>query len=106
MLLWDNGKKTIYAAISDDIPFSVNVPGITSVQDFLLKNNIKLADHFEADNITDIDLLLGSEIFGSFVSGVKKYKNIDLLNTTGGNVIFGKIPIDICLIIVITSFQI
>ena len=87
-----NRRKVISAAISDDIPINVNMPGITKVQEFLLKNNIKLADKFEADNVNDIDLLLGSEFFASFVNSLKKFEDIDLLNTTGGNVIYGKIP--------------
>ena len=57
----------------------------------LQSEGIKVVYQISSDTISDIDLMISSDYFADFVSGVVKYKNVNVFQTLGGSIPFGKI---------------
>ena len=84
-------KKTSVAVV-DRLPNSISAPGLVNVYEMLQSEGIKVADEISSDTVSGIDLMIGSDFFADFVSGVVKYKDVSVFQTPGGSIPFGKIP--------------
>ena len=79
-------------AVADHLPNSISAPSLVNVYEMLQSEGIKVADEISSDAISFIDIMIGSDFFADFVSGVVKYKDVSVLQTTGGSITFGKMP--------------
>ena len=84
--------KKISVTVVDCLPNSISAPGLVNVYEMLQREGIKVADEISSDTVSDIDLMIGSDFFADFVSGVAKYKDVSVFQTPGGSIPFGKIP--------------
>ena len=84
--------KKISVAVVDRLPNSISAPDLVNVYEMLQSEGIKVADEISSDTVSDIDLMIGSDFFADFVSGVVKYKDVSVFQTPGGSIPFGKIP--------------
>ncbi|KAK7063277.1 hypothetical protein SK128_025956 [Halocaridina rubra] len=62
------------------------------VHRFFREEGIGVCDEITSHVISDIDLMIGCDFFGDFISGMVKHDNINMLQTPGGYIPFGKIP--------------
>ena len=88
------GKRTkrITALVVENLPSSIHTPGLVHAAKQLKKSKCSLADDFDSDVVTNIELLIGSDYYGRFVSGITNQCGIDLIQSSAGYLIYGPIP--------------
>ena len=84
--------KKIRAVVLDELPGRISTPGLRSVYQMLQDKGFKTADVISSDYISDIELMIGCDHFADFVGGVSRFEGVDLFETPGGFIPFGKIP--------------
>ena len=86
-------RKRLTMLVVESMPQQISTPGILETAQRLNRSGYKLADkHITSDTVEDIKLLIGSDFFGRYVSGMTRVDNIDLLESPGGHLIYGQIP--------------
>ena len=85
--------KKIRVVVVNELPGKISTPGIHKVYQMLEDKGIKLADEISSDSISEIELMIGCEYFADFVGGVTRFEGVDLFETPGGCIPFGKIPL-------------
>ena len=85
--------KKISAVVIRNLPSKIHTPGLKRTAQHLAKA-YKLADqNLTNDTLGNIGLLIGAEYYSSFVTGIGKREGVDVLETPGGVVIYGPIPL-------------
>ena len=87
-----NRKKRVKLAEIYNLPSNFSTPGLKKTCNFSKGDKFKLSDHFDSDNVNNIEILIGSEYFGKFVGNLTIYKDVNLFESAGGLIIFGEIP--------------
>ena len=88
-----NRKKKIVLAVVNDMPSQIVTPGLSETMKNLNNKGHHLADMgIQSDVVDNIRILIGSDFLGRFVSGMKSVENIDVLESSGGYLIYGVIP--------------
>lgn len=86
-----NRKKRIKAVVLEKLPDKIRVPGLVNATRILEAGNIKLADTLTSDVIEGIEMVIGGDFYGDFITGLSSYANIKLNKSSGGHLIFGQI---------------
>ena len=84
--------KKIRVVVLNELPGRISTPGIHKVYQMLQDKGIKTADEISTDSISEIELMIGSDYFADFIGGVTRFEGVDLFETPGGCIPFGKIP--------------
>ena len=72
---------------------SINSPGLAKTVSFLASKGVKLADEgLNSDKVDDVNLVIGVDYYSRFIKGQRVFSNIELLNSSGGALIYGKLP--------------
>ena len=86
----DKSLVSVAAIVIDDLPHTICAKGIGRVTQELLKEGIELADpRITGDKVNDIEVLIGADNFCKFFKSIKQVNNINLMQTSLGNMIFG-----------------
>ena len=79
--------------VVDDLPITISTPGIVAATNELKLAGFELADkHLDSDIVENIGIILGALHLHVFVKGHRKFREFDLIHTTGGVMLQGKIP--------------
>ena len=79
--------------VVDDLPITISTPGIVAATNELKLAGFELADkHLHSDIVENIGIILGALHLHIFVKGHRKFREFDLIDTTGGVMLQGKIP--------------
>ena len=79
--------------VVENMPQQISTPGIFETAQRLNLSGYKLADkRITSDTVEDIKLLIGSDFFRRYVSGMTRVNDIDLLESPGGHLIYGQVP--------------
>ena len=86
-------KKRVVMAVVKRMPQQIITPGLHATALNLNQLGYKLADkQINSDNVENIQILIGSDFFGRYMSGMTNVGGIDLLESPGGHLIYGIIP--------------
>ena len=85
-------RVTLRAIAHDNVNTHIYTPGLVQVADFLRSHNVKLADDYKSDNVTDVGLIIGADHYSKFDLSLHKCANVQLLSCSAGSVIFGPLP--------------
>ena len=89
-------KKKITMAVVDKMP-TITTPGLLATAEKLTKIGCNLADkHIDSDVVENVQIMIGSDFFSKYLSGMTSIDNIDLYESPGGYLIYGIIPHFIC----------
>ena len=79
--------------VVDDLPITISTPGIVAATNELKLAGFELADkHLDSDIVENIGIILGALHLHIFVKGHRRFREFDLVDTTGGVMLQGKIP--------------
>ena len=86
--------RTVIRAIEyDSVNSQINSPGLAKTASFLSSKGVKLADKgLHSDEVDNIGLVIGVDYYGRFIKGQRVCSGIDTLNSSGGALIYGKLP--------------
>ena len=84
-------KACISALVVPTLPNAIQTPGLTETANDLRGNNVKLADQYDSDTVTDIDIMIGGDFYSKFINGITNRCGINLLKTSAGYVIYGPV---------------
>ena len=80
-------------AVVNEMPSQIVTPGLYKTIQDLNNKGYQLADmEIESDIVDNIQILIGSDFLSKFVSGMKILDNIDVLESSGGYLVYGVIP--------------
>ena len=85
-------RVTLRAIAHNNVNIHIYTPGLVQVADFLRSHNVKLADDYKSDDVTDVGLITGADHYSKFDLSPHKCANVQLLSCSGGSVIFGPLP--------------
>ena len=86
-------RKRLTLLVVDKLPRQISTPGLLDTAHKLSQAGFQLADqNLCSDTVKDIQVLIGSDFMGRFVFGMKTVNDIDLLESAGGHLIYGRIP--------------
>ena len=83
--------KILYMVVVDKLPTSIHSPGLVEAANYLKRKQIPLADVYENDNVSDVNLLIGSDHYYDFIDGMTNKAGINLLKTPAGHIISGPV---------------
>ena len=87
-----NRKKRISMAVVDKMP-GIVTPGLHATVQKLTKMGYNLADkQIDSDVVDNVQIMIGSDFFGRYLSGMTTVGNIDLYTSPGGYLIYGIVP--------------
>ena len=87
-------RKRLKLLVVDEIPITLVQPGVTQVAKTLQNKGVFLADNYEADEVREINMLIGSDYYPFFISGMHDVDGVFLLKTPGGAIIYDPIQCD------------
>ena len=88
-----NRKKRVITAVVNDMPKQIVTPGLCETMRELDRRGYPLADKdIDSDLVDNIQILIGSDFLGRYLSGRKSINNIDLPESPGGYLVYGIIP--------------
>ena len=90
-LTMGNITTTTQAIVVDRVPVSIKTPGLAAVAVRLKSLGVKLSDPSVGDCVDDVGVLLGSNVYCTFVLGHKVVADVNLLQTPSGFIIIGPI---------------
>ena len=91
-----NRKRRIFMTVVREMPTEIETPGLFATAQKLRGMGYVIADKFiNGDQIGNIQLLIGSDYFGRYISHITTVGNIDLFKSPGGHLIYGLIPSDV-----------
>ena len=91
-----NRKKRIAMAVVDRMPRIVT-PGLRDTVNKLTNMGYNLADkHIDSDVVENVQIMIGSDFFSRYLSGMTSVDNIDLYESPGGLLIYGILPHNKC----------
>ena len=85
-------RLTLRAITHESVNTHIATPGLVCVADMLRSHNIKLADEYRSDVVTDVGLIVGADNYSKFNIRMHNCKNIQLLSCGAGSMIFGPLP--------------
>ena len=88
------GTRTVIRAVEYDYVNShISSPGLAKIAVFLSNKGVKLADlDLKSDEVGNIGLVIGVDYYGRFIKGQRLCSGIDILNSSGGALIYGNLP--------------
>lgn len=86
--------RTVINAIAfDRVNSRIYSPGLSKSAAFLTSKGIKLADNdLNSDEVNGIELVIGADYYGKFIHNSQICSGIQILNSSGGALIFGPLP--------------
>ncbi|XP_064088707.1 uncharacterized protein LOC135203047 [Macrobrachium nipponense] len=86
--------RTVINAIAfDRVNSRIYSPGLSKSAAFLTSKGIKLADNdLNSDEVNGIELVIGADCYGKFIQNSQICSGIQILNSSGGALIFGPLP--------------
>lgn len=88
-----NRLKRVTAVVVERLPDRISVPGLTRVTKMLKDAGLELADkNLTSDVVDGIELVIGADFYGDFITGLTTYSQTRLSRTSGGYMIYGQIP--------------
>ena len=88
-------RERISAVVVPALPNSIQTPGLIEAANDLRCKDIKLADQYDSDTVTDIDIMIGGDFYSKFINGLTNRCGINLLKTSAGYVIYGPVSSNI-----------
>ena len=86
-------KKRVTLAVVDSMPQQFLTPGLYSTVTNLSAMGYEMADkEITSDVVDNIQILIGSDYFGRYMSGMTTINNTDLFESPGGYLVYGIIP--------------
>ena len=86
-------RTVVHAYEYTDMNSSIHSPGLAKTVSFLASKGVKLADEgLNSDEIDNVNLVIGVDYFSRFIKGQRIISGIELLNSSGGALIYGKLP--------------
>ena len=88
-----NRTKVVDALVLNKLPSYIHTPGLKEQAERLGKLHV-LADHYlKSDTVGHIDIIIGADNYSQFITGCGRVLSLDVLNTPGGLIIYGPIPL-------------
>ncbi|XP_064088863.1 uncharacterized protein LOC135203135 [Macrobrachium nipponense] len=86
--------RTVINAIAfDRVNSRIYSPGLSKSAAFLKSKGIKLADNdLNSEEVNGIELVIGADYYGRFIQNSQICSGIQILNSSGGALIFGPLP--------------
>ena len=83
-------KMRLIIVVVPNMENTLTIKGYKETAEFLLANNIKLAnDQITSDTVGPIPLIIGADYYGRFIGKPQVSHGVQLLNTAGGKVMVG-----------------
>ena len=73
--------KRIVALVVDSLSSSIHTRDLVQAAKTLKKSKCRLADKFDSDVVTDLELLIGSDYYGRFINGLTSRCGIGLIQS-------------------------
>ena len=71
---------------------AVHTPGLVDTADMLKVKGVNLADKdLDTDAVSHEDMIIGSDYFSFFITGLTNMHGINLLNSSGRKLIYGPV---------------
>ena len=78
--------------VMDNLDTIIHTPGLVNTADLLSSKGVTLADkHLDSDVVCHIGIIIGADYYPYYIKGFDRLHGINLLNTSGGKVIYGPI---------------
>ena len=87
-----NRVATVRLLVTDRVQMELYTPGLKDTISMLKKNKVHLADRTASDKLKDVAVVLGADSMPKFIRGTRKIGNINLLDSSGGYVVYGALP--------------
>ncbi|XP_066959014.1 uncharacterized protein [Macrobrachium rosenbergii] len=88
-----NRKKRVSIIVVENMPEPIATPGLCETMRDLDRRGYRLADKdIRSDRIDNIQMLIGSDFLGRYLSGMRQVNNIDLFESPGGYLVYSLIP--------------
>ena len=84
--------KSVTAVVIKDLPSNITTPGLKRTVQKLARSCTLADRNITSDTVDHIGIIIGSEYYGRFVTGLGKKEGVDVLITPGGLVVYGPIP--------------
>ena len=88
------GKRShkVKVVVVEDLNMAIHTPGLVDTADLLKAKGVNLADkHLDTDVVSHVDMIIGSDYFSNFITGLTNMHGINLLNSSGGKLIYGPV---------------
>ncbi|XP_069169741.1 uncharacterized protein [Procambarus clarkii] len=83
--------RTIQALVVDRFPTDLYVYGLGTTVKFLKEKGIHLADKITSDNLSNIGILMGLDVYHTFIKGKEEKQGMSLLPSAGGYLLTGPV---------------
>ncbi|XP_069170277.1 uncharacterized protein [Procambarus clarkii] len=83
--------RTIQALVVDRFPTDLYVYGLVTTAKFLKEKGIHLADKITSDNLSNIGILMGLDVYHKFIKGKEGKQGMSLLPSAGGYLLTGPV---------------
>ena len=78
--------------VVDSLDTTIHSPGLVNTADLLSSRGVTLADkHLNSDVVDRIGIIIGADYYSNYIKGFDRLHGVNLLNTSGGKVIYGPI---------------
>ena len=86
-------KVSMKLLVHDKVDTDIVTPGLRAITKQMYQQGLKLADYnIRSDIVSDIQVVIGADYFGKFVTGLRKYSGMDAFISSGGIMPFGPLP--------------
>ncbi|XP_069157181.1 uncharacterized protein [Procambarus clarkii] len=83
--------RKVPALVVDRFPTDLYIEGLGTTAKFLEEKGIPLADNITSDNLSDIGILMGSDVYHKFIIGKEDYHGMNVLPSAGGYLLTGPV---------------
>ncbi|XP_066969212.1 uncharacterized protein [Macrobrachium rosenbergii] len=88
-----NRKMRVSMIVVENMPELIVTPGLCETMRDLDRRGYRLADKdIRSDRIDNIQMFIGSDFLGRYLSGMRQVNNVDLFESPGGYLVYGLIP--------------
>ena len=85
-------RVPIQAVVDDRVGQPIETRGYQKTVEKLREFGIHLADSQPLDKLTDVRLIVGTDNFDKFITGVTEFKKVHMFTTPEGHVLYGPLP--------------
>ncbi|XP_069181150.1 uncharacterized protein [Procambarus clarkii] len=83
--------RKVPVLVVDRFPTDLYVEGLGTTAKFLEEKGIPLADKITSDNLSNIGILMGSDVYHKFIIGKEDYHGMNVLPSEGGYLLTGPV---------------
>ena len=91
-LILGNRVANVHFLVTDRVQMELHTPGLKDTVAMLKHCDVRLADSHATDKLSDVVAVIGADCMTKFVRGVCKVEGVNLLDSSGGFIVYGTLP--------------